>query len=63
MLIMHVDHLLLVSHENVGVMVTEIVTLLRKHKDLNVNQHGRIWCFARNSKMATKIIMGFRGGL
>ena len=38
MLIMHVDHLLLVSHENVGVMVTEIVTLLRKHMDPDVNQ-------------------------
>ena len=38
MLIMHVDYLLLVSHENVGVMVTEIVTLLRKHMDPHVNQ-------------------------
>ena len=38
MLIMHVDHLLLVLHESVGVMVTEIVTLLRKHMDPNVNQ-------------------------
>ena len=38
MLIMHVDHLLLVSHENIGVMVTEMVTLLRKHIDPNVNQ-------------------------
>ena len=38
MLIMHVDHLLLVSHENIDVMVTEIVKLLRKHIDPNVNQ-------------------------
>ena len=37
-LIIHVDHLLLVSHENVGVMVTEIVTLLQKHMDPNVNK-------------------------
>ena len=38
MLIMHVDHLLLVSHENVDNMVTEVVTLLRKRMDPNVNQ-------------------------
>ena len=38
MLLMYVDHLLLVLHENVGVIVTEIVTLLRKHMDPNVNQ-------------------------
>ena len=38
MLIMHVDHLMLVLHENVGVMVTEIVTLLRNDMDPNVNQ-------------------------
>ena len=38
MLIMHVDHLLLVSYENVNVMVTEVVTLLRKRIDPNVNQ-------------------------
>ena len=38
MLIMHVDHLLLVSHENVGVMVTGIVPLLRKDIDPDANQ-------------------------
>ena len=38
MSIMHVDHLLLVSHLNVGVKVTKIVTLLRKRMDPNVNQ-------------------------
>ena len=38
MLIMHVENLLLVSHENAGVVVTGIVTLLRKHMDPNVNQ-------------------------
>ena len=38
MLIMHVNHFLLVSHENVDVMVTEVVTLLRKRMDFNVNQ-------------------------
>ena len=37
MLIMHVTFLLL-SHENVGATVTEIVKLLQRHMDPNVKQ-------------------------